>query len=97
MGSITAHHVIACSAFGCSLTAENTRITYDPLYDPTTPHLCYHPPEIESAKRVGATLVMTGRGFGAGAPFAIEAKTLFVYASERRAMECAICSSADAS
>ena len=28
-GSSNAQHVIACNTFGCSPTAENTRITYE--------------------------------------------------------------------
>ena len=35
-------------------------------YDPASLHLCYHTPEIESVAVVGGTLVLTGRGFGAG-------------------------------
>ena len=84
-GSSNAQHVVACNTFGCSPTAENTRITYGPAYDPSLPHLCYHAPElesvaIESATSVsGTTLTFTGRGFGAGAPMKPELKAPLLF------------------
>ena len=75
MGSTHTHHVVACTTHGCSRKAENTRITYRKVYDPTQPHLCYHAPLIESATVIGGSLRITGRGFGAGAPTSLEGKT----------------------
>ena len=62
-------------AFGCSPTAENTRITYNEMYDPASSHLCHHAPEIETVTNAGNLLTLTGRGFGAGAPTTLELKT----------------------
>jgi hypothetical protein len=77
VGSTNAQHVIACTQFGCSPTAENTRITFDETYDPASPHLCWLAPEIESAAVVNGALELNGRGFGAGAALPVEMKSPF--------------------